>query len=312
MNVALIGAVSSSYHALDALIAAGGVEMTGVLGLDRSQADRANDYHDLEPLARSARIPFQSFVNVNEPAVSGFLRARAPDLLWVIGLSQLVPDSLISIAGSGGIGFHPTMLPRGRGRAPVAWTIILGERAAVSLFFLSDLADSGDIILQREVSTLPDDYSCDLIARTNDTLRAAIAELAPRIKAGNLPRTPQDHDKATHYAKRTPADGLIHWSWTTDRIYRLIRAAGRPYPGAFTFHGGRKVTVWRGRPARNDEMDQGSLSAEAGTIVKTDPGCGVLVRTGDAGLRLTAVEGIRLDELRPGVRLTVQPETMGG
>ena len=122
MNVALIGSVSSSYTALDALIRAG-VEITAVLGADDSQATDICDYRSLREPARRAGLAFQSFVKVTDPQVEPFLRAHRPDLLWVIGLSQLVPACLIEIARHGGVGFHPTMLPRGRGRAPVAWTI---------------------------------------------------------------------------------------------------------------------------------------------------------------------------------------------
>ncbi len=116
MNVALIGSVSSSYYSLDALIRAG-VEITGVLGLDESLASTVSDFRSLEELATQAGIPFESFVKISEPHVERFLHEHAPDLLWVIGLSQLVPDRLIRIARHGGIGFHPTMLPEGRGRA---------------------------------------------------------------------------------------------------------------------------------------------------------------------------------------------------
>ena len=72
MNVALIGSVSSSYHVLDALIR-GGVEITGVLGLDESRAKRVSDYRSLRPLAGRAGLAFQSFVKVEEPRVTEFL-----------------------------------------------------------------------------------------------------------------------------------------------------------------------------------------------------------------------------------------------
>lgn len=305
MKVALIGSVSSSFHALDALIR-GGVEVTGVLGVDESRAGRIGDYRSLRELARAANLPFQSFVKVREPAVRRFLETHQPDLLWVIGLSQLVPDDVISIARVAGVGFHPTMLPRGRGRAPVAWTIILGERAAVSLFCLTDEPDAGDIIIQREVPVLPDDYSEDLIARTNEALFDAILELAPVIEAGSLPRAPQDHAKATYYGKRTPADGVIHWHQPTDRIHRLVRAAGRPYPGAFTFSERRKLTVWRAEPSGVDEVGTEASTHEPGTIIDVDPRRGVLVRTLDGGLWLTETAGAAGEELKPGSRLSTR------
>jgi methionyl-tRNA formyltransferase len=286
MNAALMGSVSSSYCALEALARAG-VEITGVLGLDESRAGTVSDYRSLRPLAARIGADFLSFVKVSEPGVETFLSAHQPDLLWVIGLSQLVPERLVRIARHGGIGFHPTMLPQGRGRAPVAWTILLNDRAAVSLFFLTNEPDAGDLIVQRPVPVLPGDYSEDLIARTNEVLSDVIAELAPAIGAGTLPRTPQDHTRATYYPQRTPADGLINWTLSTDAVYRLVRAAGRPYPGAFTYAAGRKLTVWRARPARDEELNRDATSAALGTVVRVDETQGALVRTGDGALWLT-------------------------
>jgi len=286
MKISLIGSVSSSWYTLEALIEAG-VEVVAVLGVDPSRVDRISDYRNLQPLAAQAGVPYHPFVKISEPAVEEFLRSQTPDLIMVIGLSQLVPDKLTKIAPNGAVGFHPTMLPEGRGRAPVAWTILKAARAAVNLFFLTDEPDAGDIIVQREVQVFPDDYSEDLIHRTNLVLRDVVLELAPLLKSGSIPRTPQDHSKATYYPKRTPADGLIDWSASTEKIYRLIRAAGRPYPGAFTGYRGRKLTVWRGRPAKPADV---SASERFGCVLSVDENKSILVATGDGGIWMTHVK----------------------
>ncbi len=286
MKIALIGSVSSSWYALDAFVRAG-VEITAVLGVDESQALKISDYRSIRSLAVDAGIPFYPFVKISEPGVEEFLRKYPPDMIWVIGLSQLIPERLIKISPYGGVGFHPTMLPEGRGRAPVAWTILKGSRAAVNLFYLTDEPDAGDIIVQREVKVLSDDYSEDLIYRTNLVLQDVILELAPLIKSGTLPRIPQDHSKATYYPKRTPADGLIDWSESTDAIYRLIRAAGRPYPGAFTWREGQKLIVWRGKPAKLEKISQ---STQPGRVLAIDEDRRILVATGDGGIWMTEVE----------------------
>ena len=285
MNVALMGSVSSSWFALDALLR-GGVEVTGVLGVDASQAARISDYRDLRDRAEQAGVPYHAFVKVSEPGVLQFLQEHPADLLWVIGISQLVGAPLLACARHGAVGFHPTKLPEGRGRAPVAWTILRGADAAVNLFYLCDEADAGDLIVQRPVPVLPDDYSEDLIHRTNLVLADTILELAPRIIAGDLPRSPQDHSRATYYPKRTPADGLIDWRSSTAEIYRLIRAAGRPYPGAFTYHKGEKVTIWRGRPV--DET-QRPASARPGSVLAVEADR-FLVGTSDGALCVTEFE----------------------
>ncbi len=289
VNIALIGSVSSSLACLEALVESG-VEVTGVLGVDEARAAKIFDYRSLRETAQRANVPYQSFVKVTEPGVEAFLRDHRPDQLWVIGLSQLMPQRLIEIAPRGGVGFHPTMLPEGRGRAPVAWTILLGARAAVSLFRLTDEPDAGDLIAQREVPVLSDDYSQDLIDRTNEVFKEVVAELAPKIIATALPATPQDHAKATYYEKRTPEDGLIDWFRSTDQVYRLIRAAGRPYPGAFTFAEGAKLTIWRATPADPDSVPAKNDQPEQGTVIEVDADRGVLIATGDAALWVTELQ----------------------
>jgi len=263
------------------------VEVSGVLGVDESRASEVSDYRSLRQTAQRANVPYQSFVKITEPDIARFLRDHKPDQIWVIGLSQLMPKHLIEIAPQGGVGFHPTMLPEGRGRAPVAWTILLGARAAVSLFHLTDEPDAGDLIAQREVPVLPEDYSEDLIARTNDVLKQVVADLAPVLRAGSLPAAPQDHTTATYYRKRTPEDGLIDWSQSTDQVYRLIRAAGRPYPGAFTFADGAKLTIWRATPADPDATPADIDQPVPGTVLDVDARRGILIATDDGAVWVT-------------------------
>ena len=98
-----------------------------------------------------------------------------------------------------------------------------------------------------------------------------------------MPRNPQDHAKATHYDKRTPADGLIQWSESTDRIYRLVRAAGRPYPGAFTRLGDCKLTIWRARPV------EATRTGTPGTVLAVDSST-LVIETADGALRATDIQ----------------------
>lgn len=336
MRIALIGSVSSSKQALESLHE-NDVDVCCAMGLspevvapevrtpqDRTPQDRApqgkadgdekndrrprrvvSDYRDLAPTAEQAGIPYLAFRKVSDPQVEPFLRNHSPDLIWVIGISQLVPDSLINIAPHGGIGFHPTMLPRGRGRAPVAWTILLEETPAVSLFFLTDEADAGDLLAQRAVPTSGRDYAADLIDRTNDVLAEVIKDLAPALKSGNLPRTPQDHTKATFYGKRTPADGLILWNGSVSRIHRLIRAASHPYPGAFTScNGGEqedaKLIIWRAETVKASAPSDGWLPGRIHSRGADDSIC---VECADGMLRMTDYQCADPARLMPGVHL---------
>jgi len=302
MKVALIGSVSSSWHTLRGLIA-GGVEVVCVLGLDESHAARVSDYRSLRELAESAGIPFRSFDKVAGEGVAGFLRPHAPDLLFAVGLSQLIPKWLLTLAPAGAVGFHPTPLPKGRGRAPVAWTILLDQPAAANLFFLTDEPDAGDIIDQRPVEVRPDDYARDLIDRTNEVLEAMVLDLAPAIRSGRLPRRPQDHSGATWYRRRVPEDGLIDWRDSADEIYRLVRACSHPYPGAFTHWGEARLVVWRARP-HPAEDHHGTV----GQILRIGDGPALLVQCGRGllwltDLRLDGGRGTDPGPFREGLRL---------
>lgn len=306
MKVALIGSVSSSWHTLRGLLTAG-VEVTCVCGLDASQADRVSDYRDLKPLAEQAGVPFLYFRKVTDEAVAACLHEHRPDLLFVIGLSQLVPAALRDIAPAGAVGFHPTPLPEGRGRAPVAWTILLDRPAAANLFFLTDEADAGDIIDQRPVAVLPNDYAQDLIDRTNEVLEQMVRDFAAHIKTGKLPRRPQDPAKATWYGKRTPDDGLIDWNKPAEAVHRLIRAASRPYPGAFTYDESDRVIIWRAE-LHDREDHVGTI----GQVLRVDGSQGVLVQCGVGLLRLTELSDasgrpVGFEALRVGSKLGVPP-----
>lgn len=305
MNAALIGSVSSSVATLQGMVR-GGLRVAAVCGLHERHAATVSDFCSLRPLAAQAGAPFLAFEKVTEPQVRAFLEQHRPDWLLVIGLSQLVPAVVRDVARLGAVGFHPTPLPEGRGRAPVAWTILKQRPAAASLFFLTDEADSGDIIDQRAVPVLPDDYAADLIARTNAVLEQMVADLCPAFASGQVPRHPQDHSQATWYERRRPEDGRIDWSQSATDIYRLIRAVSHPYPGAFTTQrapeprrsrpgrsrraspppqpAGTKLIVWRARP-----LPGPCSEAPPGTILALDS-AGTVVQTGKGLLLLTDVQ----------------------
>lgn len=284
MRVALVGSVSSSACSLRGL-ARGGVEICGVLGIPPEHAAGISDYCDLAPVAAEVSAPYQPFARIGEPAVLAFLRRQRPDLLLAIGLSQLLPEEIVALAPAGAVGFHPTPLPRGRGRAPVAWTILLEQPAAANLFFLTSEADAGDIIAQRPVEVRTRDYAQDLIDRTNGVLEEMIVELSPAIRAGRLPRSAQDHAGASWYGKRTPEDGRIDWRRPAGEIDRLIRAVSRPYPGAFTHLRGERLLVWRCEPHARDDHH-----GTVGQILRTDGRRGALVQCGSGLLWLVEVE----------------------
>ena len=234
-------------------------------------------------------------INANETIVA--VRELEPQLIFVVGWSQLVHDPFIALASEGVFGMHPTLLPRHRGRAPIPWAILTGlARTGVTLFEIVDAtSDSGAIVGQVTLDVAPDETATTLFARIAAAHVQLTRELLPQLLARSVPRIPQDPSRASAWPKRTPADGIIDWETRASFLYDWVRAQTRPYPGAFTFLGEEKVIVWSARPV---EFVQ---AAPAGTIVDVGDS-GPVVACGEGGLVLEEIQ-TSASELVVGARL---------
>jgi methionyl-tRNA formyltransferase len=225
------------------------------------------------------------------------IRKLEPELVFVVGWSQIIHDPFIALASEGVFGMHPTLLPRHRGRAPIPWAILTGlARTGVTLFEIVDATpDSGSIIGQVTLDVAPDETATTLFARIADAHVELTRELLPQLLARMAPRIPQDLSRASSWPRRTPADGIIDWETRAPYLYDWVRAQTRPYPGAFTFLGDEKVIVWSARPVELAD------AAPAGTVVEVGP-AGPVVACGEGALVLEEIQ-MSAGELVVGARL---------
>jgi methionyl-tRNA formyltransferase len=304
MRVVIIGAVRSTALTLDRLVAHG-FEVVAVLGYRAPDVSLVSGYADLEPAARAAGIPFHAFRSVNDPAVLELLGTLAADVLFVVGLSQLVAPALLASAKRGTIGYHPTALPEGRGRAPIAWLVLERRRGASTLFELTAGADEGGIFEQREFDVDEDDDAAAVETKVLDSLREALDAWLPRLKRGEWSPRPQRPELATWYGKRAPEDGRIDWNRPALAIDRLVKASSRPHPGAFTFRSGEKLLVWRSR--RETQLP---MRGVCGRVLQTGPDGAALVQTGRGLLWLLeySVQGGVATSLKVGEKLGFDAE----
>lgn len=223
--------------------------------------------------------------DVNADDTIAAVGALDPELIFVVGWSQLVRERFIALAREGVFGMHPTLLPRHRGRAPIPWAILSGlARTGVTLFEIVDAtADSGAIVGQVVVDIAPDETATTLFAKITDAHVELVRECVPQLLTGSAPRVPQDPTRASSWHKRTPADGIIDWETRARYLYDWVRAQTRPYPGAFTWLGGEKVVVWSARPLALD------AEAPAGTVVEMSAD-GPVVACGEGALVLEELE----------------------
>ena len=274
-----------------------GAEIVGVVTLPGPIDPRRSGQCAFDGIAERFDAALVETRDINAPDTLNAIRRLEPELIFVVGWSQLVHDPFIAIAREGVFGMHPTLLPRHRGRAPIPWAILTGlARTGVTLFEIVDAAaDSGAIVGQVVVDIAPDETATTLFARLADAHVALVREFVPQLVTGTAPRIPQDPTRASAWPKRVPADGIIDWETRAPYLYDWVRAQTRPYPGAFTYLGEDKVTVWGARPVELAD------AAPAGTIVNLSAE-GPVVACGEGGLLLEEIQTEAV-ELTVGARL---------
>lgn len=224
-----------------------GADVRGIF--TRPQTDGLADQTELTAFSARHDIPLHEVESVNRAATKDRIAAYDPQLLFVIGWSRLVDEDVIELSSVATLGMHPAPLPRGRGRAPIAWNLIKGlERTQLSFFHLVEAADAGDLVGQEPIEIELEDDAAALYEKVVDAGRELIRTYYPQFERGAVPRTPQDEAEATWWPKRRPHHGLIEWTRPPMAVYNWIRGQSHPYPGAFSYLNDRRITVWAANP----------------------------------------------------------------
>ncbi|WP_150292000.1 formyltransferase family protein [Sphingobium estronivorans] len=241
----LIGAVETTRIAFDAIIRHPGWEVAAVVTLDPALAGRHSDFVDLAPAARDRGCPVIHVDNINREEALAALRGAGADMAFVMGWSQICGAAFRDLFPDRVVGYHPAALPRLRGRAAIPWTILQQEPiTAGTLFWIDAGTDTGAILDQQYFHVAPLETAASLYAKHMEALAVMLDRSLERLAAGDEPRRMQDESCATWAARRTPADGRIDWRQPAEDVLRLIRAAGHPYPGAFTRMNGADLQIW--------------------------------------------------------------------
>lgn len=244
MRVGLIGSVGTSLLTLEKLIEHA-FNVVSVWGYEPENTTNISGYHSLKELAENNSIQYYPYDKINSCETKKQIKSSKLDLLFVIGISQLVDIDVINCPKFGCVGFHPTLLPKGRGRAPGAWLILKESIGAATFFKIDEKADSGAIYVQEPFFISETDDATSISKKVHEKLKLALDRWLPKLLAGNMESIPQQQCDATYYAKRTPVDGCIDWYDSSKNIDRLIKATTHPHPGAYSFWGDYKVLIWK-------------------------------------------------------------------
>jgi len=246
MRLVFVGCVESSERLLRQVLQVPEAEVVGVV-TRRSSSFNA-DFCSLEPIATKHDIPCYLDVGNDQAEMAEWIRDRRPEVGYCFGWSYLLKQELLDIPELGFVGFHPTKLPRNRGRHPIIWALALGlEETASSFFFMNEGADSGDLLSQEEVPIQWTDDARDLYDRILDVAEEQVSTFTPQLAGREHRRVPQDDDQANYWRKRSREDGEVDWRMSSSSVYNLIRALARPYPGAHCVGNGKEVKLWAAR-----------------------------------------------------------------
>lgn len=209
------------------------------------------------------------------------LRRFAPDGLLLAAYGQLVPPDLLEVAPRPPLNVHPSLLPRHRGAAPVASTILAGDpQGGVSLMVMTAELDAGPIVAQWPVTLTGRETTPELEA---DLAQLAAEVVPPGLEAwvaGEIVTTPQDQSQATIIRPFRRIDGWIDWRQSATILDRRVRAL-QPWPGAWTTLDGKRLHIRAAHPVAGID---GPL---VGTLL---PGEWPLVACGQGALALELVQ----------------------
>jgi methionyl-tRNA formyltransferase len=233
-----------------------------------SVADTAADY----------RLDCVAPASATTPELDSRVRALQPDFIFSFYYRSLLPASLLGCARGGALNMHGSLLPRYRGRAPVNWAILKGEReTGATLHYMVERADAGDIVDQMSVPILQDDDARAVFAKVTVAAETILARSLPGLVAGSAPRRPQPILPGEYCGRRRPEDGRIDWSRPAREIHDLVRAVAPPFPGAFAEVSGERWEIHRTRLSDTQPPRSGAwLFAAGGTLYASCGGGGVL------------------------------------
>lgn len=246
MKVGLVGSVGSSMLTLQKLFEYK-FDIVGVWGYEPDSIQNVSGFCSLRSFSEEHDLPYYPFIKINDERHKQEIKASAPDILFIVGLSQLVDKDIIDIPKYGCVGFHPTKLPRGRGRAPLAWLVLNEKEGAATFFRIQDGADCGEIYVQETFQISEEDDASTVCDKLDKSILTALDKWLPSIKDKKPQGTPQDESKATYYARRAPLDGYLDWGKEAYTLDRIVKAAAKPHPGAFSFYEDNKVVIWKTR-----------------------------------------------------------------
>ena len=182
------------------------------------------------------------------------------DIVITAAFGQILPKELLEAPRLGCINVHASLLPKYRGGAPIHQAIMDGEATTgVTIMYMAEKLDAGDIISQREIMIEDTDHTGSMFDKLSDVGRELLKDTLPSIIEGTNARIPQDESQVTYASNISREQERIDWHKDARTIYNQVRGL-HPWPVAYTTFEGANVKIWWA------QVGQTSTSREPGEV----------------------------------------------
>lgn len=205
-------------------------------------------FESVEKLARLNDIPVETPADPNIGLFVEELEGISPDFIFSFYYRFMLSPAVLATAMRGAYNMHGSLLPKYRGRVPVNWAVLRGEKSTgATLHEMVEKPDAGRIVDQMAVPILPDDRALDVFRKVTFAAEIVLDRALPSLVDGTAKPTLQDLSRGGYFRGRKSDDGRIDWSKGAREVHDLVRAVAPPYPGAFTMLGKARLRLLRTR-----------------------------------------------------------------
>ena len=245
MRVVFMGTPDFAGPCLEALIRSGHEVIAAVTQPDKPKGRSGQLAHPpVKETALAHNIPVYQPRRVREEEFQNTLRELAPDVAVVVAFGQILPQSVLDTPKYGCINVHASLLPKYRGAAPIQWAVIDGEeKSGVTTMQMDAGLDTGDMLVVKELKLDPKETGGSLFDKLSALGAEALLETLEQIEAGTLQPVKQGETTTAYASMLDKKMGQIDFSWSAERIERLIRGLN-PWPSAYTYLNGKTLKVW--------------------------------------------------------------------
>ncbi len=207
-------------------------------------------------LAAERGIPTITPDSPNTPELLEQIASLRPDFIFSFYYRHMIQPNLLELAPRGAFNMHGSLLPKYRGRVPINWAVLHGEReTGASLHEMVAKPDAGRLVAQQRVPILPDDSAFEVFQKVTVAAEVCLDQALPALLDGTATLHRQDLANGSYFGGRKPEDGRIDWRQSAAAIHNLVRAVAPPYPGAFCDIAAGRLIIARTLPTRRPVRD---------------------------------------------------------